>query len=62
MSKAIILMIFIATLVLVSAASFERFMENLNEKRYFGCGINLMALLTCMVAYVECIFLERGLV
>lgn len=52
----IILMIFIATLVLVSAASFDRFMENLNKKRYFGCGINLMALLTCMVAYVKCIF------
>lgn len=56
MSKTINLMIFIIVLVLVSALSFDRFMDNLNEKRYFGCGINLMAILTCMVAYVKCIF------
>lgn len=57
MSKGIILMILIAALVLVSAASFKCFMENLNEKRYFGCGINLMALLACMVEYVKIIFI-----
>lgn len=56
MIAAIILIICMVALVLGSAASFDRFMENLNKKRYFGCGINLMALLTCMVAYVKCIF------